>query len=68
MRAHRLLGRYFIQASWQAIRTDLVMQQYYCKHQGKNVKEVIVKIARKLLSRTLAVIKTQTPYEKGVIE
>ena len=34
----------------------------------RNVKKVIVKIARKLLSRTLAVIKTETPYEIGVIE
>ena len=67
MRAHRLLRSYFIEASWQAIRTDPVMQQYYRQHQGKNVKKVIVKIARKLLSRTLAVIKTETPYEIGVI-
>ena len=68
MRAHRLLRSYFIEASWQAIRTDPVMQQYYRQHQGKNVKKVIVKIARKLLSRTLAVIKTETPYEIGIIE
>lgn len=68
MRAHRLIRSYFIEASWQAIRTDPVMQAYYRKHQGKNVKSVIVKVARKLLSRTLAVIKTETPYEIGVIE
>lgn len=68
MRAHRLLRSYFIEASWQAIRTDPVMQGYYRKHQGKNVKKVIVKVARKLLSRTLAVIKTGIPYEIGVVE
>lgn len=68
MRAHRLVRSYFIEASWQAIRTDPVMQGYYRKHQGKNVKSVIVKVARKLLSRTLAVIKTETPYEIGVVE
>lgn len=68
MRAHRLLRSYFIEASWQAIRADPVMQQYYRKHQGKNTKKVIVKIARKLLSRTLAVIKTETPYEIGVVK
>ncbi|AWX44480.1 Transposase for insertion sequence element IS1111A [Flagellimonas maritima] len=67
MRAHRLIRSYFIEASWQAIRTDPVMQGYYRKHQGKNVKSVIVKVARKLLSRTLAVIKTGIPYEIGVI-
>lgn len=67
-RSHRLIRSYFIEASWQAIRTDPVMQGYYRKHQGKNVKSVIVKVARKLLSRTLAVIKTGTPYSIGVIE
>ena len=67
VRAHRLMRSYFIEASWQAIRSDPVMQQYYRKHQGKNTKTVIVKIARKLLSRTLAVIKTETPYEIGVV-
>ncbi len=68
MRAHRLIRSYFIEASWQAIRTDPVMQTYYRKHQGKNVKSIIVKVARKLLSRTLAVIKTGIPYEIGIVE
>lgn len=67
-RAHRLIRSYFIEASWQAIRTDPVMQQYYRKHYGKDTKKIIVKVARKLLSRTLAVIKTETPYEIGIIE
>lgn len=68
MRSHRLMRSYFIEASWQAIRTDPVMQAYYRKHLGKNSKSIIVKIARKLLSRTLAVIKTEIPYTIGVIE
>ncbi len=68
MRAHRLIRSYFIEASWQAIRTDPVMQIYYRSHQGKNTKKVIVKVARKLLSRTLAVIKTEVPYQIGIIE
>ena len=67
-RAHRLIRSYFIEASWQAIRTDPVVQAYYRKHIGKNVKSIIVKITRKLLSRTLAVIKTKTPYQIGVVE
>jgi len=68
MRAHRLIRSYFVEASWQAIRADPVMQAYYRKHHGKNVKSVIIKVARKLLSRTLAVIKTETPYAIGVLE
>lgn len=67
-RAHRLIRSYFVEAAWQAIRADPVMQTYYRKHQGKNVKSIIIKVARKLLSRTLAVIKTETPYTIGVIE
>ncbi|MGB0880456.1 MAG: IS110 family transposase, partial [Polaribacter sp.] len=66
-RVHKLMRSYFIEASWQAIRTDPVMQSYYKKHYGKDTKKIIVKIARKLLSRKLAVIKTNTPYEIGVI-
>ena len=67
-RAHRLIRSYFVEAAWQAIRADPVMQSYYRKHQGRNVKSIIIKVARKLLSRTLAVIKTETPYTIGVIE
>ena len=67
-RAHRLIRSYFVEAAWQAIRADPVMQGYYRKHQGRNVKSIIIKVARKLLSRTLAVIKTETPYVIGVIE
>lgn len=67
-RAHRLIRSYFVEAAWQAIRADPVMQSYYRKHQGRNVKSIIIKVARKLLSRTLAVIKTETPYQIGVIK
>lgn len=66
-RCHRLMRSYFVEAAWQAIRTDPVMQAYYRQHLGKDVKKIIVKVAHKLLSRTLAVIKTKTPYEIGVI-
>ncbi len=67
-RAHRLIRSYFVEASWQAIRADPVVQSYYRKHQGKNVKSIIIKVARKLLRRTLAVIKTEAPYTIGVLE
>ena len=66
-RCHRLIRSYFVEAAWQAIRTDPVMQAYYRQHLGKDVKKIIVKVAHKLLSRTLAVIKTQIPYEIGVV-
>tara|TARA_R110000868_G_scaffold405723_1_gene685445 strand:- start:667 stop:801 length:135 start_codon:yes stop_codon:yes gene_type:complete len=44
------------------------MQAYYRKHLGKNVKNIIVKVARKLSSRALAVIKIEIPYAIGAME
>lgn len=68
MRAHRLIRSYFVEAPWQSIRADPVMQGYYRKHIGKDSKKIIIKVARKLLSRTLAVIKTEVPYTIGVVQ
>ncbi len=66
-RSHRLMRSYFVEATWQALRYDPVMQAYYRTHAGKDTKAILVKVARKLLSRTLAVIKTETPYQVGVV-
>lgn len=67
-RANKIMRSYFVEASWQAIRADLVMQAYYRKHLPKDSKTIIIKIARKLASRTLAVIKTGIPYQPGVVQ
>lgn len=67
-RSNRLIRSYFVEATWQALRFDPVMQNYFRQHKGKDIKKTLVKVARKLLSRTLAVIKTETPYQAGVIE
>ena len=67
-RAHGLLRSYMIEASWVAVRKDPVLQAYYRKHLGKNSKRIIVKVARKLLSRTLSVIKQNQPYQIGIKE
>lgn len=66
-RANRIMRSYLVEASWVALRFDPVMQAYYRSHQGKDVKRILVKVARKLLSRIHAIIKTETPYEIGVI-
>jgi len=50
-RCHSLLRSYLIEASWQAIRQDPVMERYYRKHQGADVKRAIVKVAHKLANR-----------------
>ena len=67
-RSNRLIRSYFIEATWQALRFDPVMEKYYRDHSGQDVKKILVKVARKLLSRVLAVIKTETPYQIGVVK
>lgn len=62
-RSRSQLRSYLIEAAWVAIRKDTEMQQYYRKHQGKNVKSIIVKVAHKMARRILSVIKTETPYQ-----
>jgi len=66
-RANRLMRSYLVEATWQALRFDPVMQAYYRSHSGKDVKRILVKVARKLLSRIHAVIRTEIPYEVGVV-
>lgn len=56
------LRSYLVEAAWVALRKDPEMQAYYRKHQGKNNKGIVIKVAHKLAKRILAVIKTQTPY------
>jgi len=67
-RANRILRTCFVQAAWQALRFDPVMQDYFRSHKGKEVNKILVKVARKLLSRTLAVRKTETPYVAGIVK
>jgi transposase len=67
-RANRLIRNMIIEASWQAVRKDPVMQNYYRSHGGKNAKAAIFKVGRKLLSKIHAVIKTGIPYSTGVIK
>jgi transposase len=42
------------------------MQAYFRAHQGKNEKNVIVKIAHKLLKKIFAVVKRKTPYQVNI--
>jgi transposase len=62
-RSKSLVRSYLIEASWVAIRRDPEMQAYYRRHFGKNVKNVIVKVAHKLVKRILSVIKKEECYQ-----
>lgn len=67
IRGNRIMRSYFVEASWIALRHDPIMQTYWRTHAGKDPKRILIKVARKLLSRTYAVIKTETPYQMGVV-
>ena len=62
-RSRSQLRSYLIEAAWIAIRKDAEMQQYYRKHQGKNVKSIIVKVAHKMARRILSVVKMEMHYQ-----
>ena len=66
-RCLRLMRSYIVEASWQAVRIDPVMREYYRKHTGKKPNDIIIKVARKLLSRMYGVLRTKQPYEIGLV-
>jgi len=63
-----ILRSYLVEAAWQAVRIDPVMQDYYRKHVGKKPNDIIVKVARKLLSRIYGVLRTKTEYQIGLVQ
>lgn len=67
-RALRIMRSYLIEASWQAIRIDPVMREYYKSHEGKKPNDRIVKVARKLLSRIYGILRTGNAYEIGLVK
>ena len=67
-RRHRQLRSDLVECAWTAKRTDPALSLFYSEQlkKGKEPKLIIVKIARKLLSRIRYVWLTEKPYEKGV--
>ena len=70
IRRHRQLRSDLIECAWTAKRTDPALSLYYHEQlkRGKQPKLIIVKIARKLLSRIRYVWLSEKPYEKGVVK
>lgn len=62
-RSKYLLRSYLIEAASTAVRTDMALQEYYRRHNGKPSNKIIVKVARKLVSRIWHVIKNQVTYQ-----
>jgi transposase len=66
-RCNEYLRTLLIEASWQAIRQDPALMQYYHEHLINNKgQKVIIKVARKLLNRVRYVMKNRQPYVTGV--
>jgi transposase len=66
-RCNSFLRTLLIEASWQAVRMDPAMMQYYQKHViNSKGHKVIIKVARKLLNRIRYVMKNRKPYVTGV--
>ena len=66
-RCNTFLRTLLIEASWQAIRQDPALMQYYQRHLLHNKgHKVIIKVARKLLNRIRYVMKNRQPYMTGV--
>ena len=69
VRKHRQLRSDLVESAWTAKRTDPAMALYFNEQlKRKESKIVIIKIARKLLSRIRYVLINQQPYEYGVIK
>ncbi len=67
-RGNRIMRSYLVEATWQALRYNPVIQEYYRSYQGKDIKRILIKVTIKLLSCIHAIIKTKTPYQIGVIK
>jgi transposase len=67
-RCNSFLRTLLIEASWQAVRNDPALMQYYHRRlPGSKGHKIIIKVARKLLNRIRFVMKTRQPYLTGVI-
>ena len=67
-RCNSFLRTLLIESSWQAIRMDPAMMQYYHAHLVNNKgHKVIIKVARKLLNRIRYVMKNRQPYVIGMV-
>ena len=69
VRKHRQLRSDLVESAWTAKRTDPAMALFFQEQiKRKDSKIVIIKIARKLLSRIRYVLVNQQPYEFGIIK
>jgi len=67
-RHNKYLRPLLVEAAWQAVRSDPAMLQYYQDNCLKgNAKKAIIKVARKLLSKIMFVMRNRIKYERGIL-
>jgi transposase len=67
-RHNKYLRPLLVEAAWQAVRSDPAMLQYYQDSCLKgNAKKAIIKVARKLLSKIMFVMRNRIKYERGIL-
>lgn len=68
-RRHKALRSSLVECAWSTIQKDPVMLTKYNELKQRTTgKRAIVVIARKLLSRIYHVLKTQQPYQLGLVK
>jgi transposase len=68
-RGHHVLRDALIESAWTAIRVDPVMLLKYkelCKRMESN--QAIVRISKKLVKRIAHVLRSDQPYEQGIVK
>lgn len=67
-RCNKNLRTLFIEASWVAVRKDPILEQYFKENSKIMCKQkAIVKVARKLASRTRYLLLKQMTYDLGIV-
>jgi transposase len=67
-RCNKHLRPLLVQAAWTAIRKSRTLFAYYSKHNGKNGKKAIIKVARKLAMIARGVVIKREKYEEDYLK
>jgi transposase len=67
-RCNRHLRPLLIEASWTAIRRSSALFAYYCRHNGRNSKQAIIKVARKVAMIAKGVVTSGQLYQDDYVQ
>lgn len=68
-RHNEYLRTMLVEASWQALRQDPALLQYYERlRPSMRPQKIIIKVARKMVNRIACVMRNKKEYETGIVE